>query len=441
LTTSAGRVSSVRYQIISASFATYVSLTCLPATFGLDNTCFMGWSVITIIGTALITSFAAASESVGIKNHLNAVGITAAHIDVNTTLTELVLLVKFKDNMLSSYYCSYGVSTASIKKLLLLKSKISKADPPSTYMRCMKWPPISASMIIGPSVPSSSFRGVVISGGALNLPLSKAKISLGDFVRSVNLSRLLSDLCWNDGVALIISSTEFGKFLWRRLLSSGLVISCMNPEILKLQVIEPHSSRFGECRVKHVAPAVPQFRASGRAADSFISEPFLRAALDAGPFRFPYNISFPCPAVFCTANVGAVGEVPECVLMGAATIIAILHHRSITPSPHHYATISFTPTVDATTVIATSSHHHHNHRHPVTITTSSTTPPAAFTIFISTTAATKQTSFSSPPHHQPPLPTDATTFVSTSSASPPPLHGSAATPNHLTKTTTSSPYF
>ncbi|GKC30737.1 hypothetical protein Tco_1038031 [Tanacetum coccineum] len=37
--------------------------------------------------------------------------------------------------------------------------KISEADPPSTYIRCTQWPPISASMIIGPSVPSSSPRG------------------------------------------------------------------------------------------------------------------------------------------------------------------------------------------------------------------------------------------------------------------------------------------
>ncbi|GJZ44620.1 hypothetical protein Tco_0591875 [Tanacetum coccineum] len=36
---------------------------------------------------------------------------------------------------------------------------ISEADSPSTYMRCTKWPPISASMIIGPSVPSSSPKG------------------------------------------------------------------------------------------------------------------------------------------------------------------------------------------------------------------------------------------------------------------------------------------
>nr|GEV68449.1 hypothetical protein [Tanacetum cinerariifolium] len=36
---------------------------------------------------------------------------------------------------------------------------ISEVDPPSTYMRCMQWPPNSASMIIGPSVPSFSSRG------------------------------------------------------------------------------------------------------------------------------------------------------------------------------------------------------------------------------------------------------------------------------------------
>nr|GEU55324.1 hypothetical protein [Tanacetum cinerariifolium] len=42
---------------------------------------------------------------VRIKIHLNDVGITAAHIDVNTALMELVLLVNFKDNILSGYYC------------------------------------------------------------------------------------------------------------------------------------------------------------------------------------------------------------------------------------------------------------------------------------------------------------------------------------------------
>ncbi|GJZ50145.1 hypothetical protein Tco_0604335 [Tanacetum coccineum] len=36
--------------------------------------------------------------------------------------------------------------------------RTSKDAPPSTYIRCTKCPPISASMIIGPSVPSSSSK-------------------------------------------------------------------------------------------------------------------------------------------------------------------------------------------------------------------------------------------------------------------------------------------
>ncbi|GJR45817.1 hypothetical protein Tco_1313920 [Tanacetum coccineum] len=57
---------------------------------------------------------------------------------------------------------------ASYAKIVLISGRsrmkqcsynISEAEPPSTYMRCMQWPHISASMIIGPSVPSSSPRG------------------------------------------------------------------------------------------------------------------------------------------------------------------------------------------------------------------------------------------------------------------------------------------
>nr|GFB65826.1 reverse transcriptase domain-containing protein [Tanacetum cinerariifolium] len=36
---------------------------------------------------------------------------------------------------------------------------IFEGEPPSTYMRCTKCPPISASMIMGPSIPSSSPKG------------------------------------------------------------------------------------------------------------------------------------------------------------------------------------------------------------------------------------------------------------------------------------------
>ncbi|GJU68000.1 hypothetical protein Tco_1254259 [Tanacetum coccineum] len=44
-------------------------------------------------------------DSVGIKSILDAVWITVAHVFVNTAQLELVLLMNFKENMLSVYYC------------------------------------------------------------------------------------------------------------------------------------------------------------------------------------------------------------------------------------------------------------------------------------------------------------------------------------------------
>ncbi|GKF88119.1 hypothetical protein Tco_0258996 [Tanacetum coccineum] len=53
-----------------------------------------------------------------------------------------------------------GLPIISLRNLLKQCSyKISEEVPPSTYMRCTQCPPISASIIIGPSVPSSSLRG------------------------------------------------------------------------------------------------------------------------------------------------------------------------------------------------------------------------------------------------------------------------------------------
>ncbi|GJS26100.1 hypothetical protein Tco_0486720 [Tanacetum coccineum] len=55
-----------------------------------------------------------------------------------------------------------GINWFLISERIRLKQfsyKIFEADMPSTYMRCMQLPPISASMIIGPSVPSSSPKG------------------------------------------------------------------------------------------------------------------------------------------------------------------------------------------------------------------------------------------------------------------------------------------
>ncbi|GKC66879.1 hypothetical protein Tco_1099477, partial [Tanacetum coccineum] len=64
--------------------------------------------------------------------------------------------------------------------------RISKDAHPSTYIRCAKCPPISASMITGPSVPSSSPRGgkeIVVSGEKLWVTFCLATISHGWTIR------------------------------------------------------------------------------------------------------------------------------------------------------------------------------------------------------------------------------------------------------------------
>ncbi|GJS33040.1 hypothetical protein Tco_0531422, partial [Tanacetum coccineum] len=45
------------------------------------------------------------TPTIGIKSLLDAVGITAAQVYVNLAQLKLVLLVNFKENILSSYYC------------------------------------------------------------------------------------------------------------------------------------------------------------------------------------------------------------------------------------------------------------------------------------------------------------------------------------------------
>ncbi|GKC19320.1 hypothetical protein Tco_1021470, partial [Tanacetum coccineum] len=58
--------------------------------------------------------------------------------------------------------------------------RTSKEAPPSTYIRCTKCPPISASMIIGPSVPSSSpkdGKDITVSGEKLWVTLCLATLS------------------------------------------------------------------------------------------------------------------------------------------------------------------------------------------------------------------------------------------------------------------------
>ncbi|GJU63901.1 hypothetical protein Tco_1245736 [Tanacetum coccineum] len=60
--------------------------------------------------------------------------------------------------------------------------RISKADPPSTYIRYTQWPLIFASMIIGSSVPSSAPNGgkeISKLGEKLYLILCLATLSQG----------------------------------------------------------------------------------------------------------------------------------------------------------------------------------------------------------------------------------------------------------------------
>nr|GEY33076.1 hypothetical protein [Tanacetum cinerariifolium] len=71
---------------------------------------------------------------------------------------------------------------------------IFEADPPSTYIRCMKWPPISDSMIIGPFVPSllySGGNGISESGKKLYVIFFLANLGHGWTIRN---SRALSFL-------------------------------------------------------------------------------------------------------------------------------------------------------------------------------------------------------------------------------------------------------
>ncbi|GJR73241.1 hypothetical protein Tco_0085606 [Tanacetum coccineum] len=83
-----------------------------------------------------------------------------------------------------------------------------------------------------------------IGGSALNLPLSKAKISFGDFVRSANLKCFLSCLVGsryfplkNVVVSLIISSTDFGMLSCRRFISLGVLLRYLHfPRTLPFSV-------------------------------------------------------------------------------------------------------------------------------------------------------------------------------------------------------------
>nr|GEW99231.1 hypothetical protein [Tanacetum cinerariifolium] len=207
--------------------------------------------------------------------------------------------------------------------------------------------------------------GVAIGGGVLSLPLSKAKISFADFVRSVNLS---PSCCFYAGsvffrtwleaatsplrnavVTLIISSTDFRMLSCRRLISSGFVIPCMNPNILMhsgapltclLSALNlytkssvdssslclmccPRIPKLSECAdtlfflppsLLTTPPSLLPLPTGLCLGDSDLLRLILektlyyqRAASDSGLFEFFTTCSFPLPTMFHTADVGRLG--------------------------------------------------------------------------------------------------------------------------------------
>nr|GEX16079.1 transposase (putative), gypsy type [Tanacetum cinerariifolium]GEX37462.1 transposase (putative), gypsy type [Tanacetum cinerariifolium] len=94
---------------------------------------------------------------------------------------------------------------------------IFEARSLSTYMRFMQWPSISASMIIGPSTPSSSFRGGESVGISLyvttltKLPL----VVIVSYTRARLGFRFWVGLICYDPIGLILSRKYFsGHILW-----------------------------------------------------------------------------------------------------------------------------------------------------------------------------------------------------------------------------------
>ncbi|GKD67648.1 hypothetical protein Tco_1321738 [Tanacetum coccineum] len=109
-----------------------------------------------------------------------------------------------------------------------------EAEPPSTYMRWMRCPPISASITIGLSCPSLfSSSGNEISR-AFSLPEVNAFVCIVAFI-SVELTELVlvqrHELVMPP--ARLLSIFEIWPFVKTcRLIKSGLVMPCMNPDTL-----------------------------------------------------------------------------------------------------------------------------------------------------------------------------------------------------------------
>nr|GEV74476.1 pentatricopeptide repeat-containing protein At4g04790, mitochondrial-like [Tanacetum cinerariifolium] len=407
-----------RYQIISASFAMYVPLTWLAT----NMESIFAWRFLTPISFAILKPAIKASYSASFpvpgpfaqddpsvnkihgsgSSYSTSMGLSRESSSGRSTMN-LPATSDFENT------CFIGWSVTTISRVLkngndfspdLAKNLFKLASFPFNF--CTSFKHFEDERLKRTSTLSGhTFIPLVLTLYPRNIPSSTPKASKqthlasccfhsgSDIFRSW-LPAATSPLR-KDVVILNISSTDFGILLCRRLITSGFIIPCMNPEILMIygapftsllstlnlrtksfvdspslclirlsfslldkvilavygfgrKVVKPYSSGPGASSV----PLERELWTPGHAADTSRSEPFSEVPSSARcPLRFPYDISFSCLAVFRTADVGAVGEWPERVLM-AKTLTKL----AVTAFSDHFtrtATRSASTTTTATT--------------------------------------------------------------------------------------------
>ncbi|GKA33077.1 hypothetical protein Tco_0719444, partial [Tanacetum coccineum] len=150
--------------------------------------------------------------------------------------------------------------------LLSLMKKCSynifEADPSSTYMRCTKWPPIFASITIGPFIPSSSAKGGnKISGSEEKLYVI---LCLAIFATAFNEFWVGDSVhesedfyaFWGSSYMPTLSLEPFHKVFRRFSFSLFDVVYFywIFDTFLLLKVVKPYPVGSNECRIEHMAP-------------------------------------------------------------------------------------------------------------------------------------------------------------------------------------------
>ncbi|GKD08245.1 hypothetical protein Tco_1187930 [Tanacetum coccineum] len=287
----------------SASFQANTSKLLLSGSLGFPATILHSasivvllWSVTIPLSTRILSIPELVECSPSPKDTINDICPNGQDISLlnpkRGVVAGVIRLLNFRQSLLKQ--CSYN---------------LFNTDPPSTYMRWMRWPSTFASTTIGFSCLSLLSSSLIkcdncsdlnassicfcpdMGGGALNFTVSIAKISFRVFIRGVNLSYLLPDLCWflkcgllsklglwlvswclyADGdffldwfttvtsplrkvvVTLIISSTDLGMLSFSLLINSRLVMPCMNLDILM------HSGASFTCMLSALKPSMKAF--------------------------------------------------------------------------------------------------------------------------------------------------------------------------------------